>query len=86
MCRLVSILYCPAIRAPALPSVLESMSLASMHGKAGARIRMPHQHANLALTLMRLNSCLLGAVLAVYFAQGVRAQSLEPRKAATSES
>ena len=57
-----------------------------MHGKAGARIRMPHQHANLALTLMRLNSCLLGAVLAVYFAQGVRAQSLEPRKAATSES
>jgi hypothetical protein len=36
----------PAIRASALPSVLEFMSLASTDGKAEARIKMPRHQGN----------------------------------------
>ncbi len=45
------------ICAPALPSVQDFMPLASTDGKAGARIKMPHHHGNLALSLICVKWC-----------------------------
>ena len=48
--RVVSILCRPVIRAPALLSVRDFMSLASTDGKAGARMNAPRHGGYLALS------------------------------------